>query len=394
MIDKAFGSKAAIAGIGATEFSKDSGRSELQLAVEAIRSAVEDAGLDLASVDGLVTFSVDNNDEIDVATTLGLDRVRWFSRVPFGGGGACGIVHQAAAAVAAGVADVVVCFRALNERSGVRFGTGVYYRPVVSSTDVHRHTWYTPFGLLTPASWLAPVVTRYMHDYGVTTEDFGRVAVSLRANAARNPAARFYEQPITLEEHQASRWIAEPLRLFDCCLESDGAVAVVVCSTERARTLRHPPAVIEASSQGMVGGQESMTSYYSPDITRYPELELLAEELWSVSGLTPADIRTAILYDHFTPFVLVQLEHFGFCPRGEAAAFVADGHIERDGSLPVNTHGGQIGEAYIHGVNGVAEGVRQIRGTSPSQREGAEHVLVTSGTAIPTSALILGQDER
>lgn len=384
--------QAAITGIGATEFSKESGRSELQLAAESIRGAVLDAGLELADIDGMVTFSVDNNDEIDVATTLGMDEVRWFSKVPFGGGGACGIVHHAAAAVASGAADVVVCYRALNERSGTRFGTGVYYRPVVSSTDVHRFNWYVPFGLLTPASWLAPVVKRYMHEYGATSEDFGRVSVASRRYAATNPAARFFEQPITLEQHQASRMIVDPLRLYDCCLESDGAVALVVCSTERARQLRHPPAVIEASAQGMAGGQESMTSYYGEDITTFPELDLISRLLWSDSGLQPKDIQTAVLYDHFSPFMLMQLEQFGFCARGEAAAFVADGQTKLGGRLPVNTHGGQIGEAYIHGVNGVAEAVRQVRGTAANQSADVEHVLVTAGTAIPTSALILGKD--
>ncbi len=249
---------------------------------------------------------------------------------------------------------------------------------------------YAPFGLLTPAAWVALHAQRYMSTYGVTNEDFGRISVVDRAHAARNPDAWFYERPITLEDHQDSRWVVEPvLRLLDCCQESDGGVALVVTSAERARDLRQPPAVITAAVQGAAAEGEMMTSYYRDDITGLPEMGVVAEKLWRDSGLKPADIQTAFLYDHFTPFVFAQLEELGFCGRGEAKDFATVERLSLGGELPINTNGGLLGEAYIHGMNGITEGVRQVRGTSCNQVDDVEHVLVTSGTGVPTSALIL-----
>ncbi|GHJ26978.1 lipid-transfer protein [Streptomyces hygroscopicus subsp. sporocinereus] len=378
------GGRAAIVGIGATEFSKDSGRSELKLAVEAVRAALDDAGLTPADVDGLVTFTMDTSPEITVAQACGIGDLTFFSRVHYGGGAACATVQQAALAVAAGVAEVVVCYRAFNERSGRRFGSGVQHRE--PSAEGAALGWSLPFGLLTPASWVAMTAQRYLYAYGLTPEVFGHVAVTDRRHAATNPAAYFHGKPITLADHAASRWIVEPLRLLDCCQETDGGQALVVTSVERARELRRPPAVVTAAAQGAGRGQEQMTSFYRDGLTGLPEMGVVAGQLWRGSGLTPADVDVAILYDHFTPFVLMQLEEFGFCGRGEAAGFVAED------ALPLNTHGGQLGEAYLHGMNGIAEAVRQIRGTSVNQVAGAARVLVTAGTGVPTSGLLLGAD--
>ncbi|MHB1485999.1 MAG: lipid-transfer protein [Acidimicrobiales bacterium] len=383
---------AAIAGIGATEFSKDSGRSELRLATEATRAALADAGIAPAEVDGMVTFSADTNPEIEIARTLGIGQLSFFSRIHHGGGAACAVIHQAAMAIATGSAEVVVCYRAFNERSGHRFGSGVQGRPPSPNADNAHFSWYAPYGLLTPAQWVAMFARRYMHAFGATSEDFGRVAVADRRHAANNPAAFFYGKPITLQDHQASRWIVEPLHLLDCCQESDGAQALVVTSLERARDLPQAPAVITAAAQGAGPDQHMMTSYYRSDITGLPEMGMVARQLWNTSGLGPSDIQTAVFYDHFTPFVLCQLEEFGFCARGEAKDFIAGHNIEIGGSLPINTHGGQLGEAYIHGVNGIAEGVRQIRGTSVNQVDNVDNVLVTAGTGVPTSGLILSRD--
>ena len=381
---------AAIAGIGATEFSKDSGRSELRLAAEATLAALADAGLDPSDVDGLVTFTMDSTAEIALARELGLGDLRFFGQVSYGGGAACGCVLQAVLAVAAGIADVVVCYRALNERSGRRFGQ-VSRAAVRSATSSGvDNGWHYPMGLSTPAATVAMIARRYMHEWGATSADFGRVTVADRRHAATNPKAWFYQRPVTLAEHQASRWIAEPLRLLDCCQESDGAVAVVVTSAERARDLRQPPAVIRAAAQGSSPGQFTMTSYYRDELG-LPEMGVVARQLWRQAGIGPADVRTAVLYDHFTPYVLLQLEELGFCPRGQARHFIADGAIELDGALPVNPHGGQLGEAYIHGMNGIAEAARQVRGTSVNQVPGDAPVLVTAGTGVPTSGLILSQ---
>lgn len=385
--------KAAIAGIGATDFSKDSGRSELRLAAEAVLDALDDAGLSPTDVDGLTTFTMDTNHETAVARACGIGDLKFFSRIGYGGGAACATVQQAAIAVATGVADVVVAYRAFNERSGMRFGqvqtrlAGDARAQADSTTSDNSFSY--PHGLSTPAAQVAMIAQRYMHLSGATSRDFGVISVADRKHAAKNPKAYFYEKPITIEDHQNSRWIAEPLRLLDCCQETDGAVAIVVTSPERARDLKHRPAVIEAAAQGSSPDQYTMVSYYRPELG-LPEMGVVGEQLWRQSGLKPTDIQTAVLYDHFTPFTLIQLEELGFCGRGEAKDFIADGAIEIGGRLPVNTHGGQLGEAYIHGMNGIAEGVRQLRGTSVNPVPDVEHVLVTAGTGVPTSGLILG----
>jgi acetyl-CoA acetyltransferase len=386
------GRKTAIVGIGATEFSKDSGRSEMRLAVEAISAALDDAGLVPSDVDGYANFTMENNPAIEINRYLGGGDLSFFSRVHYGGGAACATLLQAAMAVHSGVADTVVCYRAMNERSMQRFGAGVQGRPLQPTAENAHFGWYAPYGLLTPASWVAMSATRYMAEYGATTEDFGRISVADRKHAATNPAAWFYQKPITLEDHQRSRWIVEPLRLLDCCQESDGAVAVVVTSLERARDLRQKPAVIAAAAQGASNEQQMMTGYYAAEISGLPEMGIVAKQLYATAGVGPDEIQTAIVYDHFTPFVLTQLEEFGFCERGEAKDFIRDGNIEMGGRLPINTNGGQLGEAYIHGMNGVAEAVRQVRGSAINQVRDVEHVVVTAGTGVPTSGLILSVD--
>ncbi|MGO8769347.1 lipid-transfer protein [Mycobacterium sp.] len=385
--------KAAIVGIGATDFSKNSGRSELRLAAEAVLGALDDAGLSPADVDGLTTFTMDSNTEVAVARATGMGDLKFFSKIHYGGGAACATVQQAAIAVATGLADVVVAYRAFNERSGMRFGQ-VQTRLVgdggaqADSTTADNAFSY-PHGLSTPAAQVAMIAQRYMHLSGATSRDFGVISVADRKHAAKNPKAYFYDKSITIEDHQNSRWIAEPLRLLDCCQETDGAVAIVVTSVERARDLKQRPAVIEAASQGSSPDQYTMVSYYRPELG-LPEMGVVGRQLWEQSGLKPGDIQTAVLYDHFTPFTLIQLEELGFCGKGEAKDFIADGAIEVGGRLPINTHGGQLGEAYIHGMNGIAEGVRQLRGTSVNPVPDVEHVLVTAGTGVPTSGLILG----
>ncbi|MEZ5159703.1 MAG: lipid-transfer protein [Marmoricola sp.] len=386
-----FSNSAAIVGIGATEFSKESGRSELQLSCEATLAALADAGLTPKDVDGLVTFKMDNSSEIALARELGMGDLRFFSRVDYGGGAACGTVQQAAMAVATGVADVVVCYRGFNERSGQRYGQVQSWAATQVNSNGLDNAWSYPYGLSTPAATVAMQARRYMHEYGAASRDFGLVAVADRKHAATNPNAFFYGKPITIEDHQSSRLIADPLRLLDCCQESDGAVALVVVSAERAKDLPQTPAYIAAAAQGSAADQFVMTSYYRDDIG-VPEMGVVGRELWRQSGLKPDDMAMAVLYDHFTPYVLMQLEELGFCGRGEAPGFIADGAIELGGKLPINTHGGQLGEAYIHGMNGIAEGVRQVRGASINQVINAEHVLVTAGTGVPTSGLVLSRE--
>jgi len=392
MARHSFSGQTAIVGIGATEFSKKSGRSELRLAVEAVKAALDDAGIAPEQVGGMVTYASDTNPDVDIARSLGIGDLQFFSRIHYGGGAACGTVQQAALAVNAGVADYVVCYRAFNERSGNRFGAGVQGRaPIANAENAHLAS-YIPVGLLTPASWVAMAAQRYMKVNGATSEDLGRIAVADRKHAATNPKAWFYEQPITLEDHQASRWIVEPLHLLDCCQETDGAQAMVVTTLERARDLSNAPVVIQAAAQGSGAGQDMMTSYYRDDLLGLPEMAVTAKQLWETSGMGPDDMDAAILYDHFTPYVLYQLEELGFCAKGEAKEFIKEGRIELGGDLPINLHGGQLGEAYLHGMNGIAEAVRQVRGTAVNQVDGLERIVVTAGTGVPTSGLVLSHD--
>jgi acetyl-CoA acetyltransferase len=312
-----------------------------------------------------------------------------FSRITYGGGAAAATVQQAAMAITSGAAECVVVYRAFNERSGLRFGN---FGGSLSTMPLWL-SWYAPFGLLSPASWIAVHARRYMHEYGVTNADFGRIAVVDRHHASTNPNAWFYGRPITIDDHQASPWVVEPVvRLLDCCQESDGGVALVITSAERARDLPQSPAIITAAAQGATGDAEMMTSYYRDTVTGLPEIGLVGRQLWRQSGLTPADIDTAFLYDHFTPFVFVQLEELGFCGRGEAKDFATIERLSVGGELPINTSGGLLGEAYIHGMNGITEVVRQIRGTAVNQVNDVEHALVTAGTGVPTSGLILSRD--
>ena len=215
----------------------------------------------------------------------------------------------------------MVCYRGFNERSESRFGQFSLAAATQVNTNGLDNAWSYPMGLGTPAATVAMQARRYMHDYGATSEDFGVVAVADRRHAATNPAAFFYEKPITLEDHQASRMIVDPLHLLDCCQESDGAVALVVTSVERARDLRQTPAVVAAAAQGSGADQFVMTSYYRDDIG-IPEMGVVGRELWRQSMLAPDDMPMAILYDHFTPYVLMQLEELGFCGRGEAKDFI------------------------------------------------------------------------
>ncbi len=381
--------EAAIVGIGETEYSKNSGRSEVSLAAEATAAAIKDSGLAPSDIDGMTTFTMDTSDEIEVARCVGIKDLTFFSRTPHGGGAAIGVMHQAVMAVATGSARAVVVYRALNGRSGARYSEGVSGGPTTS--DLIHWSWYMPQGLMTPASWVAMFTQRYMYESGCTSADLAEVCLAQREHAVKNPRAFFHERPLSFEEHQSARAIVEPLRLYDCCQETDGGAACVVVSPEMARDLPNKAALIRGVAQAAGADQEVMTSFYRPEIARLPEMDLVADQVWSMSGLSADDIDCAVIYDAFSPIVLWQLESFGFCKRGEAKDFIKDGALRLNGRLPTNTHGGQLSEAYIHGMNGVNEGVRLIRGESTSQPQKHEHVLVTAGVGVPTSGMVLGQ---
>ncbi|MFT4613006.1 MAG: acetyl-CoA acetyltransferase [Bacteroidia bacterium] len=383
--------EAAIAGIGCTEFTKASGVSELTLAAQCIKAACDDAGASPSEIDGLVSYTLDSNDEIEVARAVGAGDLTLFSKINYGGGAAVGTITQAAMAIATGQASTVVCYRAMNGRSGKRMGQGVSGELLTS--DAIHWSWYMTYGMLIPGSWVAMIAHKYMHRYGVTREDLGRVAISQRNFALRNPRASGYGKPLTMEQYLESPMLAHPLCLYDFCQESDGGCAVLVTSTERARDLKHKPVVIRAVTQASTQGQEQMTSFYRDELDSLPEMELAAKRVYEMSGLGPDDIDAACLYDAFTSEVVMQLESFGFCGAGEGKDLVRAGWLDIDGRLPNNTHGGLLSEAYIHGLNNIAEGARLIRGESTGQPDkNVEHVLVSSGVGVPTGALILGRD--
>lgn len=372
---------AAIAGIGCTEFSKKAGRTELQLACESILAALEDAGLTPSDVDGLVSFTVDPVEETELVRSIGFEEIGWSARLPYGGGGSMGVLLHAAAAITSGAADVVVAYRAIRARSGARFGRArTAPDPTASNhSGTTAMQWCMPFGVLTPASWMAFNSVRYMHTYGVTSADIGRAVVQMRDYAATNPAAWGYRQPITLEDHQNSRWIAEPcIRLFDCCQETDGSVALVITSRERAADLPNTPVLIGTASSAGLFEQEIASDHYRGDLSVMDGSVALARRLFDDAGFSRGDIDVALIYDAFSPILLMQIEALGFCGLGEAKDFVAEGNLLIDGSLPTNTNGGLIGEGYIHGLNLVTEATRQLRGTAVNQVSHASTALVTA----------------
>jgi acetyl-CoA acetyltransferase len=355
------------------------------LALEACRSAAADSGIPIDEIDGVVSYHFgDSVPSIAVATGLGLPEPRYAVEFSSGGNAANLIVQTAAAAIEAGLARNVICFRAMNGRSGLRLGGG----RDLNSRGITQYT--APFGWITYPQAMAMWCRRHMIKYGTTSEQLGAVAVSCRRNAALNPRAMM-RAPITLADHQASRMIVEPFRLLDICLESDGACAVLVTSAARARDLRRKPVYILGAAYG--GGPNQGDDLF--DAIRWPEhahnyARYIAADLWGGAGVGPRDIDVAEIYDCFTYSVIMQLEGLGFCKEGEGGAFVQSGAIERDGAIPVNTHGGLLSEAYIHGLNHVIEAVEQLRGDAgPRQVAGAELALTTAGAMTCGSALVL-----
>jgi acetyl-CoA acetyltransferase len=379
--------RTAIVGIGTTEFAKSIDRSETRLAIEAISAAVTDAGLRPADVDGMSSYSMETTEEVDVARDLGFGDVTYFGRVPYGGGAGCGVVGQAAMAVATGQCTVAVAWR--SRKRGAKSSRP--WAGVSQRVAGNQAMWTRPHGLLRPVDEIAMLTRRYFHEYGATREHLCNVALAFRRHANNNPAATMHDRPLTHDDYFAARMISEPLCLFDNCLETDGACAVVVTTTERARDLPRPPALVHSWAQSLPVEHQTMTNFFCDDPLRGPSWAC-GEALWARADATAADVDVAQLYDAFSPLVPLSLEGYGFCERGEGGAFTDDGGIEIGGRLPVNTSGGGMSEAYLHGFNLIVEAVRQVRGTSVNQVDDVEFSLVTSGEGVPTGALLLRRD--
>jgi acetyl-CoA acetyltransferase len=374
--------RTAIVGIGQTRFAKSLDEPEKTLACRAVLAALDDAGIDPAEVDALASYTMEETDEVELAKSIGAGDITFFSRTGFGGGGSCATVAHLAMAVATGQASVGVAWRSRKRGSGVRPWT---------NTGVQLPTpaqWTRPFGLLRPADEIAMLARRYMHEYGATRDHLFNVALACRNRANQNPAAVMYERPLTREMYMDARWISEPLCLYDNCLETDGALACVVVGAERARDCRQRAVYVHSVAQGLPAQHHGMVNYWNDDPLTGPAWTA-ARQLWKTADLGPQDVDTAQIYDAFTPLIPLSLEGYGFCGRGEGAAYTEGGALELGGRLPINTAGGGLSEGYVHGFNLINEGVRQLRGSSTSQVPDAATCLVTAGEGVPTSALLL-----
>ncbi len=399
---------AAVAGVGATPYyrrGQSLPQTPMEMAGKAILAACEDAGLSVRDVDGFALYSTAPVDPGTVAGVLGIPEIRFAATLTSGGGGAAGSVGLAAASISAGIANVVVSLMTLQQSGRRLGGSSSQPRPLPGGGGGGAYgaaggvppeaAFSTPAGLSSPGHNFSMLTQRHMHQYGTSRAHLAEICISQRNNAIRRPKSLF-KSLLTEEDYFNARMISDPLCLFDYTMESDGAVAVITTSVERARDLRHPPAVIKGSSMGGTWEDHTLLGWFQqPDeVFASSGHRPVARQAYEMAGVGPADIDVALLYDHFSPMVLMQIEDYGFCPIGEGGPFVAEGNIRwPGGKIPVNTHGGNLSEAYIIGMTHVVEAVEQIRGTAINQVEGCELALATGGpAAIPMSATIFGKD--
>ena len=378
----------AIVGLGSTPYYRRGASAPQtleELVGKSILAATADAGLNLRDIDGFAYFA-GGFDTGALTETLGIPEIRFSATLTGTGGGSAGAIGLAAAAIVSGQAEVVVCVGG-NQQGAQRFGAITSSYPATP-----ENAFFSASGLVGPGHMFALLARRHMHLYGTTREDFAEVALSTRANAVTNPNATL-RKPLTRAEYFAAPMLADPHCLYDFCLENDGAIAVIVTSAARARDLRHKPVRVLASCHG--GSRDWGRSIYwmnMPDETFASSGHAaVARRLYAAAGLGPKDIDVAQIYDHFTSQVIMQLEDYGFCGKGEGGPFVRSGAIRYDGgSLPVNTDGGQLSCGYLWGMTHICEAVEQLRGTAVNQVADARTALVTGGpSVIPVSGLIL-----
>jgi acetyl-CoA acetyltransferase len=375
--------KVAIVGIGHLPFAKDIGRPIADTAVEAIQLALADAGLQNEDVDGMCMLEMEATHEVSIARRLGVDGLKWWSKISYGGGASSATVMHAAAAIASGLATTVVCHRARNR--GARTSRPWSQERELVKDDKALHV---PWGLIRPVDVIGMWAHRHMHEFGTKREHFGNVAIAARKHAQHNPYAMMKGRPLDMETYLNARVIGYPLHLYDCCLETDGALACIVTSIDRARNLKQKPVLVHSVAQAS-GPNPVHLANYNNTPTMETTGKFCAELLWQRSQLKPKDLQCAQIYDAFTPLVVTGLEDYGFCKRGEGGPFTENGRIEIGGELPVLTSGGGLSEAYVHGFNLILEGVRQIRGTSTNQVPNCKATLVTGASGVATSAVVL-----
>jgi len=395
--------KTAIVGVGATPYyrrGESVPETELSMACTAILAALDDAGLTIKDLDGFAIYS-SSCDPATVGATLGVPEIRFAATLTSGGGGAAGSLGLAAAAITSGQAEVVVSLMTLQQAKRRLGGTQVEGggggggggSPYGAGGIPPGMAYVVHAGLLSPGHSFSLLTQRHMHLYGTRREALAEVCISTRNNAMTRPTA-LRREPLTLDDYFNARMISDPLCLYDYTMESDGAVAVITVSAERAKDLKQKPVYITGSAHGGAGrwGTAIFSYFQMPDdYFASSGHRLVAKRLYEMAGVTPKDIDVALLYDHFSPMVIMQLEDYGFCPIGEGGRFVEDGNIRYGtGSIPVNTHGGNLSEAYIIGMTHIREAVEQLRGTAVNQVKDAEFALVSGGPAgLPVSGTIL-----
>jgi acetyl-CoA acetyltransferase len=362
--------KAAITGVGETAYMRGSRKSAFQLQVEASLTAIKDAGLTPKDIDGIIPIGITGAPAEEFVTNFGIEDLRFSALTPLGGASSIAAIQCAAAAIAAGICNHVLIAAGRNSYLGARAGVRIHEMP-----QFHFVTEFElPLGAIAPAQLYAPMARRHMELYGTSSRQLGEIAVSTRAHALLNDNA-VMKKPITLEDHQNSRMIADPFRLLDCSLESDGGAAFVVSSAERAKDMRQPATYVMGIAEGHPDSPSSITQ--RSDITRLG-LAKAAPKAFGMAGVSHEDIDVAEVYDCFTWVVLCQLEDMGFCKKGEGGAFVEGGRLRLKGALPTNTHGGLLSQAHMLGLNHVVELVRQLRGQAGrAQIAGAEIGLAT-----------------
>jgi len=382
--------RVAVIGIGETEYFRHGAAPdpEFKLALKAILAACADAGLDPRDVDGFASYSDDRNDASRLAAALGTRRLRaatmqWGG----GGGGCCAAVANAAASIVAGLADCVVVFRALAQGQYGRFGqtTGI-------NTISGEKAYLMPYGVLAPPQRFAMRVRRYMHEHGVRQEALRAIALASYHHAQLNPRAVMHGKPLDAAKYNGSRWIAEPFHLYDCCMENDGAAALVLVSAERARDFRNKPVYLLGAAVGS-GYRAGAIPHNSPDYTS-ASFDTVAPDLYRMAGLGPSDVGVVQCYENFTGGVVMALAEHGFFEPEEANDFLTVENLTAPfGRLPLNTSGGNLAECYMHGFELVLEAVRQVRGVSTSQVRKNDVAMVIGGPMVtPVSNLLLGSE--
>lgn len=379
--------KVAAIGLGQTPYYKHgaSPDPEFVLALKAIRNAAADAGIDAREIDGFCSYSNERSDPVRLGAALNSPDISFTNMFwGGGGGGVCGAVGNAAAALAAGYCKYAVVFRSLAQGQFGRFGQGPAVRTVTG-----RAAYTMPYGVINPAQHIALRTRRFMDEHGVSDEALCAVALASYGHAQNNPDAVMYGRPLTRESYYASRWIAEPFRLFDCCLENDGAAAVILTTAERAVDHPNRPVYLLASAQG-ISPRYELTGHFNE---RYStaNFQTVAPRLWAQAGIGPEDVDVAQIYENFTGGVVMSIVDHGFCRADTAQAFFTHENLTLGGKLPINTSGGNLAECYMHGLELVVEAARQIRGTSTNQVSNAAISMVAGGPASsPVSSLIFG----